>query len=127
MGRARSNRVTIRLDDRELRRLSEVSSKTGLRPAAAMRACLMGARPVVVTTGDEEALREVARQVARVGGHTNQIAYRLNSGSLHPGDPRDLRAVARELSGVVGALSRIRGDLAAIRDRENALIREVGG
>lgn len=120
----RPHRETVRLTDAELGRLLQMAGKMGLTPSACLRHCLMDARPVVVSTDDEKALRELSRQVAKIGGHTNQVARVLNARASRL-SPDELRAFARELSRVTEELTGIRVELAAVRDREGARIEEV--
>lgn len=122
----RPHRVTVRLTTAELERLLMIAGKAGLTPSAVMRRCLLDARPVVVSTGDEEALRELSRQVAKVGGHTNQIARVLNSGASRLASD-EFRALSRELSRAAEELSGIRAEITTVREREGARVEEVVG
>lgn len=120
----KSHRVSVRLSSEEWERLRLVAEIIGESLSSALRLCLKDSRPVVISTGDEEALREVSRQVAKIGGHTNQIARVLNSGVSRLS--RDERAaLAGELSRAADALAAIRIELAAIREREGARVEEA--
>ena len=120
----KSHRVSVRLSSEEWERLRLVAEIIGESLSSALRLCLKESRPVVFSTGDEEALREVSRQVAKIGGHTNQIARVLNSGVSRLS--RDERAaLAGELSRAADALAAIRIELAAIREREGARVEEA--
>lgn len=124
MGR-RDHRVTVRLTQLEARSLREMAARLGVTESQAVRMCVASARPVVVSSGDEEAVRECSRVIGRMGGLVNQIAHRLNERRGLIPDKDELASILLAIERLSGDLASARSDLAAIRARQGARIEEA--
>lgn len=124
MGR-RDHRITVRLTPAEDRRLGEMAARLGVTESQAVRMCIGSARPVVVSSGDEDAVRECSRVIGRMGGLVNQIAHRLNERRAHIPDKDELVSILLAIERLSRDLASARSDLAAIRARQGARIEEA--
>ena len=78
---AKSNKITIRLSDHEMQKLTTQAVEEGyIYRTSWATACVMAnlTRTPVLTEGEIKALRESNRQLAAVGRNLNQIARVLN-------------------------------------------------
>lgn len=121
----RAHRISVRLAEPEAKALRELSSRLGCTTSQAVRLCLVSARPVLVSAGDEEALRECSRTIGRMGGLLNQVAHRLNERRDLVPDAETLDRLLRLVTSVSGDLSAARADLVAIRERQGARVEEA--
>lgn len=115
----------MRLTPAEDRRLGEVAARLGVTESQAVRMCIGSARPVVVSSGDEDAVRECSRVIGRMGGLVNQIAHRLNERRAHIPDKDELAGILLAIERLSRDLASARSDLAAIRARQGARIEEA--
>lgn len=123
----RGDRVTVRLTRAEARSIGETAARLGVTESQAIRMCVASARPVVVSSGDEDAVRECSRVIGRMGGLVNQIAHRLNERRGRIPDKDELAAILSAIETLSRDLASARSDLATIRARQGARIEEVLG
>lgn len=126
MGR-RGHRITVRLTDAEAGSLDAMAKRLGVTESQAIRMCVASVRPVVVSAGDEEAVRECSRTIGRMGGLLNQVAHRLNERRDFIPDKGELATTLALIERVSGDLASARSELAALRERQGARIEEALG
>jgi hypothetical protein len=81
----RPEKVTLRFRDSEMRQLSEIAYRRGMRRTGWIVA-LVRARlgsPVQTCPDEREALRAIVRELNRIGANINQIARAANAGVQH--------------------------------------------
>lgn len=118
-------RVTVRLPTEDAARLAVVAASLGVTESEAMRRCVRDARPVVVSTEDAEAIKECNRLLAKIGGNLNQVAHRLNSGTMSASRSDDVASARTVVSSVGMAVSETREVLVALSAKEGARVREA--
>lgn len=125
LGDQSAMRVTVRLDPGDAGGLRALSASMRCSLSEAMRRCLRDARPVVVSTGDSDAIRECNRLLAKAGGNLNQVARQLNSGIMKATEPDDVALALDAVGRVSEAVSEARSELVALRAREGARVEEA--
>ncbi|MGL5173434.1 MAG: plasmid mobilization protein [Olsenella sp.] len=114
--------VTVRLDAATARRLDALASGLGLTRSEAVRACIRGARPVVVSATGTEELRRMMRTFSGIGTNVNQLAHVANRDGL-------TGPTASELAATLGDVARsneaVAEGLASLRERMAAVAEEV--
>ena len=126
MGR-RDVRVTVRLTPAEAGTLGKIAESLGVTESQTIRMCVASARPVVVSSGDEDAVRECSRVIGRMGGLLNQVAHRLNERRSHIPDKEELDGILLLIERVSGDLASTRAELASLRERQGARVVEALG
>lgn len=123
----KTNRITVRLSKAEARSLGKMTERLGVTESQAIRMCVASARPVVVSTGDEAAVRECSRTIGRMGGLINQIAHRLNERRGLIPDKGELNGILSLMERLSGDLAEARSELASLRERQGTRIEEALG
>lgn len=110
-GGGRSDKITVRFRRAEGAAITDAAVARGMTRtgwiAALVRARLSLALPL--TSGEEEALRTIARELSRIGARVDQLA-RVADGQALAGTPVeiDTRALAETAAAVRGAASELR-------------------
>lgn len=107
----RSQKVTVRFRENELRQLAEVACQRGMTRTGWIVALVRSrlASPVQHSPEEHTALRAIIRELNRIGGNINQIARAANTSVLQG------RAVAPDLSEIRAASAVIERALAQLR------------
>lgn len=115
----RSQKITVRFRESEMRQLAEISHLRGMTRTGWIVA-LVRARlgsPVQHSPGEHAALRAIVRELNQIGGNINQIARAANASVLQGRavEP-DLSAIRDARSAIDLALAQLRGALAGNAD-----------
>ena len=116
---ARSTRVTLRLNESELSEVDDVARRLGLTRSAVLRGSVgdLAASHIPArraTTMDDEAieeLKQLRKELRRIGVNVNQMARRANSARFGTGTRDDLRAVTDALGMCDGHMLELLGRL----------------
>lgn len=123
----KTDRITVRLSKAEARSLGQMTERLGVSESQTVRMCVASARPVVVSTGDEAAVRECSRTIGRMGGLLNQVAHRLNERRDHIPGKDELAGILALIERLSGDLASARSELASLRERQGVRIEEALG
>lgn len=118
----RSNRLVLRMTDREDELLRSIARAQGVsRQAVLMRAVLTGGTDAAARY--EQLLEALARtrfQLGTVANNVNQLAHQANSFALGNGEPveaEDVRQVMREVRTVIDRVEHIADEVGGRDDR----------